>query len=506
MKNKKKLIIITAVPIGILLYILSCIILFFFEPVSYNAPDLSNAYSFELYEKFSKEKNDEFYIKQITYSDVIAAPDDLRLKFIDNTILIIADETADYASMSSLFKSVGGEICGYIEDARFYQIEFDNKTYNELQNICSMLNDNKYVRISLIDYFEETPTSDSTTDLNAYGEDYYYLDVINAYEAWALADGNSNPVTVGVFDVPVFYSNKNLNVINQGDYSTDVLSNSDIKKASSHGTHVAGIIGASAVSDARGICSDAGIYSENAVNNSVSYWLASLANMIINENIKIINISMGYNSYIPVSATLGCESSINFVNAENEFFEAFFDVLIENNYDYLLCISAGNETGASLYKTDSDIFSYGEKDLLRKLDFFDFCSVKPEYCNADYQLSFTSIDDEDVRSRIMIVGSCDYFKEYSDFASAGASVDIVAPGEGIYSTGFNAEYMYMSGTSMSAPFVAGSAALLYSLDSTLTCPEIKQLLLTSSTETVAAYGFEYPLLNVGNAVEFVLSE
>ena len=62
-KNKtiKKILIVLAVLIFI--YFSICISLFFFEPIHYNAPDLSIAdYSFDLYDKFSEDKNSYFYI------------------------------------------------------------------------------------------------------------------------------------------------------------------------------------------------------------------------------------------------------------------------------------------------------------------------------------------------------------------------------------------------------------------------------------------------------------
>lgn len=63
----------------------------------------------------------------------------------------------------------------------------------------------------------------------------------------------------------------------------------------------------------------------------------------------------------------------------------------------------------------------------------------------------------------------------------GSALDLVAPGEAIYTTCNGSQctsgaYTFLSGTSLSAPLVAGAAALLYALDSSLTPDEVQAAL------------------------------
>lgn len=82
---------------------------------------------------------------------------------------------------------------------------------------------------------------------------------------------------------------------------------------------------------------------------------------------------------------------------------------------------------------------------------------------------------------IVSVGASDGADKLAGFSNYGAtSVDLVAPGVGIYSTIPNEEYGTFSGTSTAAPLVAGAVALLKASEPELTGGEIKSRLLTTS--------------------------
>lgn len=68
----------------------------------------------------------------------------------------------------------------------------------------------------------------------------------------------------------------------------------------------------------------------------------------------------------------------------------------------------------------------------------------------------------------------------ASFANFGRWITIAAPGESIYSTFPQDGYAYWSGTSMATPFVSGQAALLSSLDASLTTRDLNALIVHSA--------------------------
>ena len=62
------------------------------------------------------------------------------------------------------------------------------------------------------------------------------------------------------------------------------------------------------------------------------------------------------------------------------------------------------------------------------------------------------------------------------------SVDIFAPGEGIFSTALNQQYEYKSGTSMAAPFVTGAAALILQANPQFTYEALKGKIVLNTRE------------------------
>jgi thermitase len=75
------------------------------------------------------------------------------------------------------------------------------------------------------------------------------------------------------------------------------------------------------------------------------------------------------------------------------------------------------------------------------------------------------------------------------FSDYGPEVDVAAPGEDIYSTVWNDSYSYKDGTSMATPYVAGLAAMIWTVDPSLTNAEVQDIIETTADD-LGAYGWD----------------
>ena len=91
-------------------------------------------------------------------------------------------------------------------------------------------------------------------------------------------------------------------------------------------------------------------------------------------------------------------------------------------------------------------------------------------------------DGTPANSAILSVAATDSADNLASFSSRGAYVDVAAPGVSIYTTTRGGGYGAPSGTSVSSPIVAGVAALMWSVNPTLTPNQVESILKTSSVD------------------------
>ncbi|MES3039373.1 MAG: S8 family serine peptidase [Bdellovibrionota bacterium] len=106
----------------------------------------------------------------------------------------------------------------------------------------------------------------------------------------------------------------------------------------------------------------------------------------------------------------------------------------------------------------------------------------------------------DVESFIT-VGATDTNDQRTSWSNYGTPVDIVAPGLDILTTTTAGAYAYASGTSFSAPIVAGTAALLYSINPNFTASQIEQFIFNSATKLGNEAYFGNGRVNAAAAVQ-----
>jgi subtilisin family serine protease len=105
-------------------------------------------------------------------------------------------------------------------------------------------------------------------------------------------------------------------------------------------------------------------------------------------------------------------------------------------------------------------------------------------------------------ANVICVGATDNQDSVTSWSNFGSvSVDLFAPGQSIYTTLLNGGYYYRSGTSLSAPLVAGEAALVLAAHPKLTAASLRQLLLATVDPIPSAAGLSVTggRANAGNA-------
>lgn len=326
-------------------------------------------------------------------------------------------------------------------------------------------------------------------------------EIIDAYRAWDIyyelrnKEKLGSPV-IGVLDTMFYDDHEDLRGILKSD--TSYLCES------SHGTHVAGIIGARYRKGNRGVFPDAKIigksintklilpiYKFSLNNNRISksplisniqlnYKLYDLLN---NHNKIVINCSFGYNDIVQKYLKSNNTVFHRRISKERTARNSILLNAIRNNKDFLIVQSSGN-------------FSHTKK--------FD-----DKYMDSFYSSHFVSMDPE-LSKRIITVGALKDEHTIWNSSQLGDMVDILAPGFRIKSTvsleeninsNIKGGYANLTGTSMAAPFVSGVAGMIWYLFPDLTGANIKDILVKSGK---SIYNLEdkktYKRLNAYNSL------
>lgn len=248
---------------------------------------------------------------------------------------------------------------------------------------------------------------------------------IDAPLAWEYSTGSPG-ISVGVIDSGVDYnhpdirknmwSSPNRKYVNGWNFENNDGNPMD---TNGHGTHVAGTIGA--VGNNRigitGICWQVKVV---ALKFGLDVASAIAAIYFANQfNIPILNASWGGPAY-----SRALKYAID-------------------NYDGLFIASAGNSAMNN-----------------------DITPIYPASYDSDNIISVAAINQNNNLAQ---------FSNYGE-----KNVDIAAPGTEILSLGIHNDYTYQNGTSMSAPHVAGAAALLKSYMPNISTLDLKNIILSSA--------------------------
>lgn len=257
---------------------------------------------------------------------------------------------------------------------------------------------------------------------------------INLPAAWDKTTGSSS-VVVGVMDTGIQGNHPDL--INQIDTSLcmDFTGGQNLAVGSpidpnGHGTLVAGVIGAQGNNSVgmAGVCKNVKLASLRVLDENGNGEITDIINAInfaSLHNISVLNASLG------------------------GYFESHaLKIAIENYKGLLVCAAGNGLKNDGDHGVDTDVYFHS-----------------PSSIDADNIISVGASNRLDEKFRTSNYGK--------------TTVDLFAPGEGIYTTTKNGTYDYESHTSMATPHVAGVAALIYSLRPHASVSFVKDAILNS---------------------------
>ena len=285
-------------------------------------------------------------------------------------------------------------------------------------------------------------------DYNIYGEyalsvndseasNQWYLNTINAYTAWNLTTGSSQ-IKVAVLDSGVDASHNDLGYGNDGyshlntndgyNYPHNTTYSAPVYY---HGTMVAGILGAK-TNNLIGIAGVSGGNHSSGITiipycvgdniPQINYVISAISNAV-GKGVKIINMSLSFwttNSGLQNAINSAYNSGVTMICASGN--DNVSHLPYPASYSNTIAVGASNQSNGRWYVSNSQGSNYGNE------------------------------------------------------------LDLLAPGEGIRSTTLNNSYYTDSGTSFAVPQVVGVAALMLSVNPSLTPSKIKSKLRSTCTK------------------------
>ena len=266
----------------------------------------------------------------------------------------------------------------------------------------------------------------------------------NAWDYWT----SSGTVTVVVLDTGVDYDHPDLvdNFVSSTYFKntyTGATGKSAVDDVKGHGTHVAGIV-AARTNNGKGT---AGV-SWNANILPIKASFNAEGQMYMSDLIEGIDYAVSLKTNPSSPAALRNIRVINMsFGGESSFSDSYQAAITRANNAGILCVAtAGN--GAS-YQTD--------------------------YYPAAYEGVLAV-------SALKQTSSGKGYAFDSSYSNYGPFVDIAAPGTMVYSTVKGGTYDYKSGTSMAAPVVSGTAAILFSQNMNLSPSNVTWLLQNTAVD------------------------
>ncbi len=388
----------------------------------------------------------------------------LATNYAQNQIIVKIDKNVNFDIIKKDLDVLGFEINAKLFDhLNIFLTEYDSSIYADINNAITMLQTLSFVIYSQKNHLiserlsPNDPQYSNMWHLNNTGQGGGTENAdIDAPEAWDISTGNNRDIVIGVvdsgFDIEHQDLNENIwinaNEINNGldddgnGYIDDVngwdaYEQDSIHPITSHGTKVAGMIGATGnnnldvvgvnwITNIMPISGSSSLTSTAIASYSYAYdnkvlWIDT--DQVLGANIVVINSSWG----------------INYGDCNSGEFPVWNDMFNTLGEVGILSVAATMNINANV-DDQGDV---------------------PTSCDSDYLITVTNTDRNDSK-----FSSAAYGRESIDLGAPGTSVCSIRPG--------NLTSCSLTGTSYSAPVVSGAIGLMYDSASDLLYQEYLQ--------------------------------
>ena len=372
--------------------------------------------------------------------------------------LFMENENDDVEALAKDFKKAYPEnqysIIGCDKEVKLLVIQIPEAERDQIrQTINSKIPNHKFIVFDEEVYEIHGFISQSTEDIG------WHLDAIHLKQGWAMTQGSPN-VKVAIIDDgiqanhPMFKGR----IVNAYNVFTQ---NNTLSVGEGHGTHTAGLAAGSAdyyEKGAAGVAPNCMLMPIQVFDNKICPLSAIVAGVMyaIHHDADVVNISIGPS--FPGLNVLPVEQQGEIAKTQFHNVAALWA---------RICKLAAK-------KNTILVFAAGNDDIL------------------------TSIPPENRNESSIVVTSVDKRMYPTVFTNYGPCSDVSAPGKSIYSSFPNNSFQVCDGTSMSAPIVTGTIALMKSIKKDITISQARNVLFSTGADV---YGWIPPMVLVDKALE-----
>ena len=332
---------------------------------------------------------------------------------------------------------------------RLFFVQLESDDYKKAKAILDLIKNHESIYRIEANHLNKDINDSTSSSLSYLSGSLWGLTKINASAAWNYTHGSSN-IKIGIIDSGIQGTHPSLS--NNIDFSlsksfvTGDFDSYGIIPTNSHGTEVAGIIGA---------------YASSGLN------VQGVANQC-----KLVSLKININGYANVTALINAidyarQKNIPILTFSNNYFLSQIGSLSSdlvsaiNNYPGIIVCSAGNES-----------INIHNPGLANNLD--------PDVYFKRYLPMYNF-----PRNKVIVVTGISQATDSNNknlciYNFSNQVVDIAAPGEGCLTTTLNSSSCSANGSSIAAPFVSGSIALFMSYFPCLSKQDIINYIFNSS--------------------------